>query len=87
MCYLTGRCKIIVVDNRPSNFLTVALFVLGQTVSMDAMVNVVDNKIAAELALNDLGLELKWSDIGNFPVALLQVSLVSTCSEPCLSSF
>jgi len=43
---------------------------------MDAIVNVVGNNITAETTLNDLTLELKWSDIGKFPVNLLQVSLI-----------
>jgi len=43
---------------------------------MDAIVNVVDNNITAETTLNDLTMELKWSDIGKFPVNLLQVSLI-----------
>jgi lipopolysaccharide-binding protein len=51
--------------------------VLGQALSMDAIVNVVSNNITAEATLNDLHLALKWSDIGNFPVNLLQVSWVS----------
>lgn len=51
------------------------IFVCGwQALSMDAIVNVVGNNITAETTLNDLSLELKWSEIGKFPVNLLQVS-------------
>lgn len=49
-----------------------------QALSMDAIVNVVGNNITAETTLNDLNLELKWSDIGKFPVNLLQVSLIGS---------
>lgn len=51
---------------------------LWQALSMDAIVNVVGNNITAETTLNDLNLELKWSDIGKFPVNLLQVSLLES---------
>lgn len=67
---------LVKTDEEPLPVVCISL-----TVSMDAMVNVVDNKIAAELALNDLGLELKWSDIGNFPVALLQPTLRTVISR------
>lgn len=40
---------------------------------MDAVVNVAANNITAEVSLNELKLELKWSEVGKFPVALLQV--------------
>lgn len=53
---------------------------------MDAIFNVVGNNITAEATLNDLTLEMNWSDIGNFPVNLLQVSLVLTYYRPCLNS-
>lgn len=53
------------------------LLVLVQALSMDTIVNVVSNNITAEVALNGLNLALKWSDIGNFRVNLLQVGLVS----------
>lgn len=61
----------------PSSTHLTNLIVLGQALSMDAIVNVVSNNITAEATLNDLHLALKWSDIGNFPVNLLQVSWVS----------
>lgn len=69
--FSTRRCEFIYLS--PSTHLT-NLIVLGQALSMDAIVNVVSNNITAEAALNDLNLALKWSDIGNFPVNLLQVS-------------
>ena len=67
-----GVCKL--TFKPPSTHLT-NLMALGQTLSMDAIVNVVSNNITAEAALNDLILALKWSDIGNFPVNLFQVSV------------
>ena len=54
---------------------------------MDAIVNVVGNNITAETTLNDLTLELKWSDIGKFPVNLLQVSLAEPVTYSIFSLF
>uniref|UniRef100_A0A7I4EBQ8 Lipid-binding serum glycoprotein C-terminal domain-containing protein n=1 Tax=Physcomitrium patens TaxID=3218 RepID=A0A7I4EBQ8_PHYPA len=45
---------------------------ISLALSMDAIFNVVGNNITAEATLNDLTLEMNWSDIGNFPVNLLQ---------------
>lgn len=42
---------------------------------MDVVIGLKGNNITGEALLNDLGLELKWSDIGKFPVNLLQVCL------------
>jgi lipopolysaccharide-binding protein len=46
---------------------------LSMTLSMDAIAGLVGNNITAEVTLKDLNLQLKWSDIGKFPVKLLQV--------------
>lgn len=42
---------------------------------MEVAIGLKGNNITGEAMLNDLGLELKWSDIGKFPVNLLQVRL------------
>lgn len=54
---------------------------ISLALSMDAIVNVVGNNITAETTLNDLNLELKWSDIGKFPVNLLQPTLRTVISR------
>jgi len=41
---------------------------------MDAIVNVVGNNITAQAIMDELNLELIWSNVGRFPVILLQVS-------------
>jgi hypothetical protein len=40
---------------------------------MDAIAGLVGNNITAEVTLKDLNLQLKWSEIGKFPVKLMQV--------------
>jgi hypothetical protein len=75
--YLENLVLVGVSTHVPSSTHLTNLIVLGQALSMDAIVNVVSNNITAEATLNDLHLALKWSDIGNFPVNLLQVSWVS----------
>jgi lipopolysaccharide-binding protein len=40
--------------------------------SMDAIASLVGNNITAEVTLKDLNLQLKWSEIGKFPVKLMQ---------------
>ncbi|KAG0582311.1 hypothetical protein KC19_3G050700 [Ceratodon purpureus] len=54
---------------------------ISLALSMDAIVNVVSNNITAEATLNNLNLALKWSDIGNFPVNLLQPTLRTVISR------
>ncbi|XP_024362697.1 putative BPI/LBP family protein At1g04970 [Physcomitrium patens] len=67
---------LVKTDEKP---LPVACISLA--LSMDAVVNVVGNNITAEATLNDLSLELKWSDVGNFPVNLLQPTLRTVISR------
>ncbi|CAM6027186.1 unnamed protein product [Sphagnum balticum] len=45
---------------------------LSMTLSMDAIAGLVGNNITAEVTLKDLNLQLKWSEIGKFPVKLMQ---------------
>jgi hypothetical protein len=47
--------------------------ILLQTFSMDAIAGLEGNNITAQVTLNDLTLQLKWSEIGKFPVKLMQV--------------
>ncbi len=51
---------------------------LLQTLSMDAIAGLDGINVTGEVTLNDLTLQLKWSDIGTFPVKLLQV-LLNAC--------
>ncbi|CAM6042964.1 unnamed protein product [Sphagnum compactum] len=45
---------------------------LSMTLSMDAIAGLDGINVTGEVTLNDLTLQLKWSDIGTFPVKLLQ---------------
>jgi lipopolysaccharide-binding protein len=54
---------------------------ISLALSMDAVVNVVGNNITAEATLNELNLELKWSDVGKFHVNLLQPTLRAVISR------
>ncbi len=47
--------------------------VLWQTLSMDALAGLDGNNITAEVTLDAVTLQLKWSQIGKFPVQLMQV--------------
>jgi hypothetical protein len=69
----------LLVKEDETNSLPVACISLA--LSMDAIVNVVGNNITAETTLNDLSLELKWSEIGKFPVNLLQPTLRTVISR------
>lgn len=45
---------------------------------MDVIAGLDGINVTGEVILNDLTLQLKWSDIGTFPVKLLQV-LLNAC--------
>jgi hypothetical protein len=49
---------------------------------MDAIAGLDGINVTGEVTLNDLTLQLKWSDIGTFPVKLLQV-LLNACLLSC----
>lgn len=46
---------------------------------MDAIADLDEGNITAQATLNDLTVSLKWSDVGNFPVYLVQVPFSSNC--------
>jgi hypothetical protein len=54
---------------------------ISLALSMDAVVNVAANNITAEVSLDELKLELKWSEVGKFPVTLLQPTLRTIISR------
>jgi lipopolysaccharide-binding protein len=55
--------------------------ILLQTFSMDAIAGLEGNNITAQVTLNDLTLQLKWSEIGKFPVKLMQSTVRTLVSK------
>jgi lipopolysaccharide-binding protein len=55
--------------------------ILLQTFSMDAIAGLAGNNITAQVTLNDLTLQLKWSEIGKFPVKLMQSTVRTLVSK------
>jgi lipopolysaccharide-binding protein len=55
--------------------------ILLQTLSMDAIAGLEGNNITAQVTLNDLTLQLKWSEIGKFPVKLMQSTVRTLVSK------
>ncbi|KAJ7570867.1 hypothetical protein O6H91_01G136800 [Diphasiastrum complanatum] len=51
---------------------------ISLTISMDAVAGLNGNNITAEAALTSLSLELKWSEIGSFPVRLVEQVAIRT---------
>ncbi|KAH9555834.1 hypothetical protein CY35_08G137300 [Sphagnum magellanicum] len=68
---------IIVKTNNGS----VPVACLSMTFSMDAIAGLEGNNITAQVTLNDLTLQLKWSEIGKFPVKLMQSTVRTLISK------
>ncbi|BBN17123.1 hypothetical protein MPTK1_7g12170 [Marchantia polymorpha subsp. ruderalis] len=48
---------------------------ISLAISMDAIADLDEGNITAQATLNDLTVSLKWSDVGNFPVYLVQATV------------
>ncbi|KAL2613523.1 hypothetical protein R1flu_025215 [Riccia fluitans] len=52
-----------------------AVACISLSVSMDAVASLDEGNISAQATLNDLTVALKWSNVGNFPVLLVQATV------------
>ncbi|KAH8953031.1 hypothetical protein BDL97_08G003200 [Sphagnum fallax] len=71
--------EMTVLVKTNTDFVPVAC--LSMTLSMDALAGLDGNNITAEVTLDAVTLELKWSQIGKFPVQLMQSTVRMVVSK------